>query len=167
MIRIGDFSKVSRISIKTLRYYDETELLKPIHVERESGYRFYSFSQLPKLHRILVLKDLGFSLEQIAQLLYEGVSEAVVYLKRPSPATEQFKVYELPAATMAYVVHKGPYNTFNQAYEAIGHWIETNGYTITGPIHEVYLYSTQPIRQDDDTYITEIQFPVAKDAPLS
>ena len=88
--------------------------------------------------------------------------EAAVYLKQPIPEGERVKVYQLPAATMAGVVHKGAYNRLNQAYEAIGHWIEANGYKIVGPNREVYLYCTQPVRQDDDSYVTEIQFPVAK-----
>lgn len=271
MIKIGDFSKLSLVSIKTLRYYDEMGLLKPVHVDQFTGYRYYSASQLPRLNRILALKDLGFSLEQVAQVLNEGVSleqlrgmlrlkraelqqhisgeqarleriearlnditmegtmpdydvvikqiepqlvagvrdilpnypavgrlfdevygylarfsvngldetgvaiwhddeyktsdidgEAVVYLKQPIPEGERVKVYQLPAATMASVVHKGAYNTLNRAYDAIGHWIEANNYKIAGPNREVYLYCTQPVRQDDDSYVTEIQFPVEK-----
>ncbi len=69
MIRIGDFSKLSRVSVKTLRFYDEMGLLKPIQVDRFTGYRYYEFDQLPRLHRILALKDLGFSLEEIGRLL--------------------------------------------------------------------------------------------------
>lgn len=69
MIRIGDFSKLSRVSIKTLRYYDEMGLLKPVEVDRVSGYRYYEFDQLAILYRILALKDLGFSLEEIGRLL--------------------------------------------------------------------------------------------------
>ena len=69
MIRIGDFSKLSRVSIKTLRFYDEMSLLKPIEVDRFTGYRYYEFDQLPRLYRILALKDLGFSLEEIGRLL--------------------------------------------------------------------------------------------------
>ena len=69
MIRIGDFSKLSRVSVKTLRFYDEMGLLKPIEVDRFTGYRYYEFDQLPRLYRILALKDLGFSLEEIGRLL--------------------------------------------------------------------------------------------------
>jgi DNA-binding transcriptional MerR regulator len=69
MIRIGDFSKLSRVSVKTLRFYDEMGLLKPIQVDRFTGYRYYEFDQLPRLYRILALKDLGFSLEEIGRLL--------------------------------------------------------------------------------------------------
>src|SRR5512141_669301 len=74
MIRIGDFSKLSRLPIKTLRYYQEVGLLKPVCVDNFTGYRYYSYEQIARLNRILALKDLGFSLEQIGQLLDEGLS---------------------------------------------------------------------------------------------
>ncbi len=69
MFKIGDFSKLSQVSVKTLRYYDEIDLLKPIEIDRFTGYRYYSASQLSRLNRILLLKDLGLSLEQIRRLL--------------------------------------------------------------------------------------------------
>lgn len=74
MIRIGDFSKISRISVKTLRYYDEMGLLKPVEVDAFTGYRLYEYSQLSRLNRILALKDLGFSLEEIGRLLDDSLS---------------------------------------------------------------------------------------------
>ena len=69
MFKIGDFSKLSQVPVKTLRYYDEIGLLKPAKVDRFTSYRQYSADQLPRLNRILALKDLGLSLAQIAQLL--------------------------------------------------------------------------------------------------
>jgi DNA-binding transcriptional MerR regulator len=74
MIRIGDFSRLSQVSIKALRYYDEMGLLKPAFVDEVSGYRYYTAAQLPRLNRLLALKDLGFTLEQIAPLLDEAIS---------------------------------------------------------------------------------------------
>src|ERR1700720_1207341 len=74
MFKIGEFSKLVQVTVPTLRYYDQVGLLKPVHVDRFTSYRYYSASQLPRLNRILALKDLGFSLEQIAQTLDEGVS---------------------------------------------------------------------------------------------
>ena len=74
MIRIGDFSKLSRISVKTLRYYDEMGLLQPVQVDPFTGYRLYEYSQLSDLNRILALKELGFSLEEIGRLLDDGLS---------------------------------------------------------------------------------------------
>ncbi len=74
MIRIGDFSKLSRVSVKALRFYDEMGLLKPVEVDRMTGYRYYEFDQLARLYRILALKDLGFSLEEIGRLLEGDLS---------------------------------------------------------------------------------------------
>ncbi len=74
MLKIGDFSKLSQVSIQTLRHYDDLGLLKPAEVDRFTGYRYYSASQLPRLNRVLALKDLGFSLDQVARLVEEGVS---------------------------------------------------------------------------------------------
>ncbi len=74
MIRIGDFSKLSRVPVKTLRYYDEMGLLKPVEVDAFTGYRLYEYSQLSTLNRILALKDLGFSLEEIGRLLDDDLS---------------------------------------------------------------------------------------------
>lgn len=76
MIKIGDFSKLAHISIKTLHHYDELGLLNPAHVDRYTGYRYYTLEQLPLLNRILALKELSFSLEQVAQLLNENLSTA-------------------------------------------------------------------------------------------
>jgi DNA-binding transcriptional MerR regulator len=73
MLKIGDFSRLTQVPIKTLRYYDETGLLKPAEVDRFTGYRYYALDQLPRLIRILVLKDLGFSLDQIAHMLNEDL----------------------------------------------------------------------------------------------
>jgi DNA-binding transcriptional MerR regulator len=74
MIRIGDFSKLSRVPVKTLRYYDEVGLLKPVEVDAFTGYRIYDYSQLSTLNRILTLKELGFSLEEIGRLLDDDLS---------------------------------------------------------------------------------------------
>ncbi len=74
MIRIGDFSRLSQVSVKTLRFYDEKGLLQPIQVDPLTGYRYYEYHQLRQLHRILALKDSGFSLDEIGQLLRDDLS---------------------------------------------------------------------------------------------
>lgn len=73
MFRIGEFSKIAQVPGSVLRYYDEIGLLKPDHVDHWTGYRYYSARQLPRLHRILALKELGFTLDQITQLVNEDV----------------------------------------------------------------------------------------------
>ena len=69
MFRIGEFSKIARVSGRLLRYYDEIGLFQPLSIDPESGYRFYSAQQLPRLNRILALKELGLTLDQIARLM--------------------------------------------------------------------------------------------------
>jgi DNA-binding transcriptional MerR regulator len=277
MIKIGEFSKLVQVPVPTLRYYDQLGLLKPIEVDRFTGYRYYSASQLPRLHRILALKGLGFSLEQIAIVLTEGLTTeqmrgmlrlrhaqisqqlteaqgqlvevearlqqiereeqlstydvilkrvesllvasvravlpnhsavgalfgevyqaigphaaqalgprpedggqtlviwydneyreygvdgaAAFMLRVPVPESGRVKVHELPAGTVAATVHHGPYLTIGEAHEAILTWIEVNGYQIAGPDRELNLYHTMPIRLDDPSYVTEIQYPVEK-----
>jgi DNA-binding transcriptional MerR regulator len=76
VFKIGDFSRIARVSARLLRYYDEIGLLKPGSTERDTGYRYYSASQLPRLNRILVLKELGLSLEEIARVLDSNLSAA-------------------------------------------------------------------------------------------
>jgi DNA-binding transcriptional MerR regulator len=74
--KIGDFSRIARVSSRLLRFYDEIGLLKPIHADPNTGYRFYSAKQLAELNRIIVLKDLGFSLEEIGPVLKNQVNAA-------------------------------------------------------------------------------------------
>lgn len=71
MLKIGEFAHLGGVSIRLLRYYDEISLLKPSQIDKWTGYRSYALDQLPRLNRILALKDLGLSLEQIAKLLDE------------------------------------------------------------------------------------------------
>lgn len=272
MIRIGDFSKLSRVSVKTLRFYDEMGLLKPIEVDRFSGYRYYEFDQLPRLHRILALKDLGFSLDEIGRLIdgdlsgeqlrgmlklreaeirqqvaaeaerlervarwlrqieqEDTMSKYDVVIKKietakvaairgvvPTPADqsalwmelmgyldrqkahmigppmalyhdpdfkerdwdievcmpitdelvpgENVKVYDLPGfGAAACVVHAGPFATIGEAYDAVGKWINENGYQIVGSARELNIRPPEkPGDQNDPSTLTEIQFPVEK-----
>ena len=69
MYRIGEFSKVTRLPVSALRYYSDCGLLPPATTDPDTGYRYYSADQLPRLNRILALKDLGLSLDEIGALL--------------------------------------------------------------------------------------------------
>lgn len=267
MFKIGEFSALTRISVKTLRYYDETGLLRPAHVDNWTGYRYYSAQQLPRLHRILVLKDLGFSLEQIGTVLCDHVTpqelrgkvtlrraeqenrvreererltrletlikfmeqesimsadvvikevspqwivsvreiianypavgalypkvisqvgnpvelnlpiaiwhdmehkerdvdgEAGFLLKQPLTAHGTANMYELTGVTVASYMHHGPFNRLSEAYQNVLRWVEENHYRVAGSFRELYHYCTAPVRQDDESYVTEIQVPVEK-----
>lgn len=86
MFGIGTVANLAQVSVRTLRYYDETGLLRPWWVDPESGYRWYSADQIHRLHRILALRDLGVSLADIAVLLESdlGVDElrGILLLRR-------------------------------------------------------------------------------------
>lgn len=277
MFKIGEFSKLAQVPVATLRYYDQVGLLKPVEVDRFTGYRYYAANQLSRLHRILALKGLGFSLEQIGAALNEGLTpeqmrgmlrlrhaqisqqlaeaqsqlvevearlqqiereeEVAAYdvivkqvepqliasvrailpdhsavgalfgevyealgphvrealgqhpgesgttmvlwydkgfkecdvdgaaafmLRCRVPESGRMRVHELPAATVAATIHYGTYNTIGDAHQAVIQWVNAGGYQIAGADRELYLYNRHPLRRDDPTYVTEIQYPVEK-----
>lgn len=73
MFKIGDFSKLGQVSIRMLRHYDQLGLLKPVHIDKTTNYRYYTAGQLAHLNRILFFKDLGFSLQQVKDLLHNNL----------------------------------------------------------------------------------------------
>jgi DNA-binding transcriptional MerR regulator len=130
VLKISDFSRLSLVSVKALRYYDELGLLKPARVDEFTGYRYYSASQLTRLNRILVMKDLGLDLSQIALLLN----------KEPTPdqirGMLQFKQVELRQQ-----LEEG------QARLArIGAWLQAFEQEATLPAYDVILKSVAPLR---------------------
>ena len=97
MFKIGEFSRLSRVSVRMLRHYDQLGLLTPSGTDPFTGYRYYSAEQLPRLNRIIALRDLGFSLEQIAGMLEDDLSTdqllGMLKLKR-AEVEEQMKLEE-------------------------------------------------------------------------
>jgi len=78
MLKIGEFAWLSQVTIETLRHYDRLGLLKPVYLDRFTGYRYYTLEQLPRLNRILVLRDLGLPLKAITRLLDSSITPAEV-----------------------------------------------------------------------------------------
>ncbi|MEU1309565.1 MerR family transcriptional regulator [Streptomyces cinnamoneus] len=74
MFTIGDFARHGRVSVRMLRHYDAIGLLRPARVDPFSGYRFYEAGQLARLNRVIALKDLGFTLQQVQAIVDEEVS---------------------------------------------------------------------------------------------
>jgi DNA-binding transcriptional MerR regulator len=74
MFTIGDFAHLGRVSVRMLRHYDAVGLLLPAHVDPSSGYRFYTAAQLQRLNRLVALKDLGLTLDQVRVVLDEKLS---------------------------------------------------------------------------------------------
>lgn len=74
MYRIGEFAQLAQVSGRLLRYYDSIGLFSPGRTDPATGYRYYMALQLAELNRILALKELGLTLDQVARLLRDGVS---------------------------------------------------------------------------------------------
>ena len=87
---------------------------------------------------------------------------AAFILRCRVPASGRTQVHELPAALVAATVHHGAYNSIGDAHRAVLTWIDSNGYRIVGPDREMNLYNKPPIRRDDPSYVTDIQYPVEK-----
>ena len=73
MLNIGELARLGQVSTRMLRHYDEIDLLRPARVDSANGYRVYSVHQLGRLHRIVALRDLGFGLDQIRDVLSEDI----------------------------------------------------------------------------------------------
>ncbi len=76
MFSIGEFARHGRVSVRMLRHYDEIGLLQPAHVDPGTAYRFYQARQLSDLNRIIALKDLGFTLQQVRAILEQQIGAA-------------------------------------------------------------------------------------------
>ncbi|MEV7190194.1 MerR family transcriptional regulator [Streptomyces sp. NPDC093510] len=73
MFTIGDFAGHGRVSVRMLRHYDAVGLLRPARVDPSTGYRYYEAAQLARLNRVIALKDLGFTLDQVRSILDEEI----------------------------------------------------------------------------------------------
>lgn len=89
MFRIGEFSKINQITVRTLRHYEEMGLLAPVEIDRFTGYRYYSVEQLDLIDRILTFKRMGFSLTEIKVFLEKGIAEDDIERKRSQLAREK------------------------------------------------------------------------------
>jgi DNA-binding transcriptional MerR regulator len=130
MIRIGDFSKLSHVTVKALRLYDEMGLLKPVVVDTFTSYRYYEFNQLTRLYRILALKDLGLSLEEIGSVLANDVSVEQLY---GMLALRQAEIRERLREDQARL-------------ERVAHWLEHLKEKQTMSVHAVVLKTVESFK---------------------
>ncbi|MGF0019829.1 MerR family transcriptional regulator [Sporofaciens sp. SGI.106] len=86
--KIGMFANMNRVTIKTLRYYDEQKLLVPVYVDEENGYRYYEAGQMADLHRIMALKSMGFSIDDIRKIMDGAEEKSLLLAKKQEILTE-------------------------------------------------------------------------------
>lgn len=80
MFRIGEFSKLTQVTVRMLRHYDQTGLLKPAQIDPTTGYRMYSVEQIPVLNKIVYLRDSGFQISEIKEVLHAESSSSLTEL---------------------------------------------------------------------------------------
>lgn len=76
MFKIGDFAVIAQVPASQLRYYDDIGLFKPSHIDPQNGYRYYAIEQLADLNRIIALKNLGLSLDDVRHMLANHIANA-------------------------------------------------------------------------------------------
>ena len=135
MLTIGGFAQIGQVSARMLRHYDELGLLRPERVDPSTGYRYYDVSQLSALHRLLALRDLGFSLDQIREVL------------RDEPSADQLRgMLRLRQAQVAQVV--GEEQARLRRIEARLRSLERRDPMLA---QEVIVKQTQPLRIAEST----------------
>ena len=89
-LKIGEFSKMMQVTVKTLRHYEQRGLLLPDEVDEWTGYRYYNIAQMQRLNTIRGLQRQGFTLEEIKELLEEGAQmPSIELLTQKIETTEQ------------------------------------------------------------------------------
>lgn len=105
MYRIGEFSKLSKTTVKTLRYYDEVGLLSPSCVDEWTNYRYYTTSQLNELQRIISLRQAGLSISEIKTVLSGGDAKSILESRRNGLEMEKLEV-ERSLSGIAFLLKK-------------------------------------------------------------
>lgn len=117
MYRIGEFSKISKTTIKTLRYYDEIALLRPEQIDKATNYRFYTTEQLFALHRIQSFRQIGLSIDQI-KLIISGGSAEHIMKQRKAELLAELERYEEQLSRIEFIL-SGKEEEHFMSYHAI------------------------------------------------
>ena len=105
----GMFGSMNRVTIKTLRYYDEQKLLVPVYVDEENGYRYYKAGQMAQLQRIISLKNMGFSIDDIRKMM-NGAEEKSLLLSKKQEILKEMAVLTARLAQVESYLAKGSDN---------------------------------------------------------
>lgn len=117
MYRIGQFSKLGRVTIKTLRHYDEVGLLTPAYVDEENGYRYYTAQQLFRLNEIVALRQMGFSITEITSIVDGHGTEMILQQRKAELISEQKEVLCRLSRLENYIVEQKEGHSMN--YQAV------------------------------------------------
>ncbi len=165
MYSIGEFSRMNRITPKTLRHYEKIGLLQPAAVDPWTGYRSYRADQLAEMGESMA--SVGAVCREPAYcftIYHDGeyretdidveICEAVT---EPRQETDRIKFRTVPGVPRAAcLIHRGPYSTLGRSYNRLFAWIEDQGMTPSGPPRESYIDGIWNW-EDPEEWVTEIQ----------
>lgn len=103
MYKIGDFSSMSKTTIKTLRYYEKEGLLKPVYVDLNTGYRYYETSQLMEISKIISLRQIGLSIKDIKNIL-NGYNMVEILNKRKKELEDNLVLFNMELSKINYLL---------------------------------------------------------------
>lgn len=103
MYKIGDFSSMSKTTIKTLRYYEKEGLLKPVYVDLNTGYRYYDTSQLMEISKIISLRQIGLSIKDIKNIL-NGYNMVEILNKRKKELEDDLVLFNMELSKINYLL---------------------------------------------------------------
>ena len=105
MYKIGDFSSMSKTTIKALRYYEKEGLLKPVYIDQNTGYRYYETSQLVEISKIISLRQIGLSIKDIKNIL-NGCDMKSILNKRKKEIKENLIIYTTQLSKINYLLEE-------------------------------------------------------------
>ncbi|MGN1311917.1 MAG: MerR family transcriptional regulator [Bacilli bacterium] len=105
MYKIGDFSSMSKTTIKALRYYEKEGLLKPVYIDQNTGYRYYETSQLVEISKIISLRQIGLSIKDIKNIL-NGCDMKSILTKRKKEIKENLTIYTTQLSNINYLLEE-------------------------------------------------------------
>jgi DNA-binding transcriptional MerR regulator len=157
MLKIGEFAVLADMSIKTLRYYDDIGLLKPVVVDADTGYRYYDFAQLARAYRLSAFKNMGFALNEIAELLdgkmTAGPTRRFLKTKR-TDLSEQLRIMQEQIAYLDNKIYEVEMDGRMAAYEVQVKRLE--------PMKVLIARGVAPLKQDIGATIAELRQHVAQ-----
>ena len=105
MYKIGDFSNMSKTTIKALRYYEKEGLLKPVYVDLNTGYRYYETSQLVEISKIISLRQIGLSIKDIKNII-DGYDMENILNKRKKEIEDNLTIFNTQLSKINYLLEK-------------------------------------------------------------
>ncbi len=142
MLKIGEFSKSTGMTIKALRHYENLGLIRPYWIDKYTGYRYYEESQVILVRRIAYLKTLGFSLGEVKRLLSSNLSEEeqlrIFETKRLDVKTQLEQDQWRLSALDQHLLHSFPLHYLDQSIKEISMELETKnlpGFKVVGLLY--------------------------------